>query len=107
MVRIEDYDVPITVAGKIISSSKFDLEEIREIADYLLVHYAIHKHFGVSINNTISIPDNVTNGDMLKIMFPNMYVEECDYDVFTDLDGDSRFTYDWWNAPYKKMEDEK
>jgi hypothetical protein len=36
---------------------------------------------------------------MIKAMFPNVYVEECDYDIFTTLDGETRFTYDWWNAP--------
>lgn len=50
----------------------------------------------------IPIPDNATNGDVIKAMFPNVYSEECDYDIFTTLDGDTRFTYDWWNAPYRK-----
>lgn len=47
------------------------------------------------------ISNNATNGDIIKALFPNMYIEECDYDIFTTLDGDTRFTYDWWNAPYK------
>lgn len=46
------------------------------------------------------IPNNATNGDIIKAMFPNTYSEECDYDVFTTLDGDTRFTYDWWDAQY-------
>lgn len=49
----------------------------------------------------IPILDGVTNGDMIKAMFPNMYSEECEYDIFTTLDGDTRFTYDWWDSPYK------
>jgi len=49
----------------------------------------------------IFIPDGATNGDIIKAIFPDMYSEECDYDIFTDLDGDTRFTYDWWRAPYK------
>ena len=50
----------------------------------------------------IPIPDNATNGDVIKAIFPNVYSEECDYDIFITLDGDTRFTYDWWNAPYKR-----
>lgn len=53
------------------------------------------------------ISNNATNGDIIKALFPNMYIEECDYDIFTTLDGDTRFTYDWWNAPYKPESEEK
>ena len=70
MIEIKDTDLPITVAEKIITGTKpynatlltkavakaltgdekagdtvdmFDLNEIKEIADYLMVHYANHK----------------------------------------------------------------
>lgn len=71
MIQINDYDLPITVAQKIITGTKenngetplskavkdtlgidigrpdmFDLEEIREIAAYLLHFYSIHKEVG-------------------------------------------------------------
>lgn len=70
MIQIDDYDMPINVAEKIIYSTKevaltplvktlrkslideevgdksiedmFDLEEIKEIADYLLIYYNSH-----------------------------------------------------------------
>ncbi len=70
MIQINDYDLPIQVAEKIISGTKevlaspldkaaykaftgkeigetvhrdmFDLEEIKEIADHLLVYYQAH-----------------------------------------------------------------
>lgn len=70
MIQIEDYDTPIQVAEKIISGTKevsasvldkaayraftgkelgetlhrdmFELEEIKEIADYLTVYYQAH-----------------------------------------------------------------
>ena len=67
MIQINDNDLPITVAEKIISGTKptdlseamrnatekmvgfkidkqdmFDLEEIKEIADYLIVYYQAH-----------------------------------------------------------------
>lgn len=71
MIQINDYDLPITAAEKIIRGTKpynptplmksltkavtgdehagesvdmFDLEEIKEIADYLLVYYESHKN---------------------------------------------------------------
>lgn len=72
MIQIEDYDMPITVAEKIVSGVKevtltpimkhlrtavtgeepgdktvedmFDLEEIKEIAGYLMVYYEAHQN---------------------------------------------------------------
>lgn len=71
MIQINDNDLPITVAEKIINGVKpnnptplmksiikeltgnehasetvdmFDLEEIKEIADYLIVYYESHKN---------------------------------------------------------------
>ena len=71
MIQIEDNDLPITVAEKIITGTKpynptelmkslvtaitgkentsdiqdmFDLEEIKEIADYLMMYYNSHQN---------------------------------------------------------------
>lgn len=69
MIQINDNDLPITVAEKIIAGTKpynptemmrtlskaitgndcdtqdmFDLEEIREIAEYLMVYYNTHQN---------------------------------------------------------------
>lgn len=71
MIQINDYDLPITAAEKIIGGTKpynptplmksltkavtgdehagesvdmFDLEEIKEIADYLMIYYEAHKN---------------------------------------------------------------
>lgn len=71
MIQINDYDLPITVAQKIVTGTRenhgetplskalkdsfgidlstpdmFDLEEIGEIAEYLLRFYMIHKEIG-------------------------------------------------------------
>ena len=56
MIEINDNDLPITVAEKIIKGEKlirdfglnkfadmFDLDDIKEIADYLIVYYEAHK----------------------------------------------------------------
>ena len=53
----------------------------------------------------IPISDNVTNGDIIKAIFPNGDLHDYDY-----YDGyviyklnyrDFKFDKDWWNAPYK------
>lgn len=71
MIQINDNDLPITVAEKIISGTKpynptpaikaltkaltgdesasdtqdmFDIEEIKEIADYLMIYYQAHQN---------------------------------------------------------------
>lgn len=54
MIQINDNDLPITVAEKIINGTKpynpsdtqdmFDIEEIKEIADYLIVYYQAHQN---------------------------------------------------------------
>jgi len=48
----------------------------------------------------IEIPDNASNGDILKIMFPNeeIYKGGFGYDL-----GDVRtIDFEWWDAPYQK-----
>lgn len=55
--------------------------------------------------DVIEIPKNVTNGDMIKIMFPNIEIEgtgeiKC---IAAQIGfGTSYFALDWWNAPYKR-----
>lgn len=46
--------------------------------------------FDMAIEALKLIPDNATNGDVIKAMFP----DESDFE--TDFDTD------WWNAPYRK-----
>ena len=49
-----------------------------------------------SVENGVSIPNNATNGDVLKIIFPDGIPsgkDSDDYFVKTDTD--------WWDAPYK------
>lgn len=61
--------------------------------------------------NGTFIPENATNGDIIKIMFPDVEVTEIkgsfDKDKLlgyrTWLGGRSQdYLLDWWNAPYKK-----
>ena len=49
----------------------------------------------------IPIPDNATNGDMIKAMFPNVPVKIFE-DMNTVIFGNAQFDLEWWNAPYKR-----
>lgn len=56
--------------------------------------------------NIIEIPDNATNGEMIKKIFPNAEYLICEDVVnvtFCDTEA-NWFDKDWWNAPYKKGE---
>ena len=55
------------------------------------------------------IPQNATNGDVIKAMFPNgkETVDDEDNEVFYDVNR-QLFEHDksWWNAPYKRGNEE-
>ena len=51
------------------------------------------------------IPDNATNGDAIKALFPNFDYEDTTEFYHRMIDLDSHFIKtdkSWWNAPYKK-----
>lgn len=62
--------------------------------------------------NAIVIPDNATNGDMMKILFPDFEIRENKLSIaFWTLMSDGSYEYnslpkEWWNTPYKKGENE-
>ena len=57
----------------------------------------------------VEIAGKITNGDMIKAIFPNIDTEQIE-DII-DVYGMSkcRVTYDtdWWNAPYKTESEDK
>ena len=59
----------------------------------------------LAFRNGTPIPDNATNGDVIKTMFPNIEVEEQGKDLFIvfnmDIQG-TPFYKAWWNSPYQK-----
>lgn len=63
--------------------------------------------------NYTPIPDNATNGDMIKAMFPyaikSNYIESgldmADYVEIYLGDYLMRVSYDWWDALYRKVEE--
>ena len=67
-----------------------------------------------AILNGILLPDNATNGDVIKAVFPNIDFYEGEVDKIgglisfyaRDEHEEKRqrviITADWWNAPYKR-----
>ena len=61
--------------------------------------------------DAIVIPENATNGDMIKAVFLDIkwFLNE-DNEVFTDHKTVNqkfvRFNISWWNAPYKRRKNE-
>ena len=69
------------------------------------------KEWGLeAIKNGTPIPDNATNGEVIKAMFPdNVFAEDKWRDEngvtwCTDIISDNGMTFTdfWWNAPYQK-----
>ena len=55
--------------------------------------------------NIIEIPDNATNGDVIKAVFPETKIYDDIYVMHIGIGRtDMNFRKDWWNAPYKKGE---
>ena len=64
--------------------------------------------------SAIPIPERVTNGDMIKIMFQNARIWEVTRDnircacvEFNDICEIKTLPLSWWNAPYKGNLSEK
>ena len=64
-----------------------------------------------AIRHGTPIPDNATNGDVIKAMFPNFrqtdhfeLTETCEIDYFRNGNEicEIRCSNEWWNAPYQK-----
>lgn len=54
--------------------------------------------------NAIPIPKDITNGDMIKAIFPDIQVKEKNngYEVYFGIGTAIQFfNHQWWNAPYK------
>ena len=51
----------------------------------------------------LTVPENPTNGDMIRAMFPNTHIEEGSKYVLLKSEYDNVAIWNsWWYAPYKK-----
>ena len=55
-----------------------------------------------AIANGTPIPDNATNGDVIKVLYPNADIEIHNITVYVMFDNVTPFDIKWWNAPYQK-----
>ena len=59
-----------------------------------------------ALNDGTPIPDNATNGDVMKAMFPNVNLSSLnnDYVYIENLDSYivHEFFKNWWYSPYQK-----
>ena len=80
-------------------------EQVEDLKDAL---YDARKQ----LKNAIIIPRGATNGDMIKAMFPDMQIDnECNGILYGYKTNDREMpmlgmNLDWWNAPYKRGEEE-
>lgn len=61
--------------------------------------------------NAIIIPEDATNGDVIKAMFPKAWGSDYidifnKFTLYIDDDHELEVDIDWWNAPYKKEVEE-
>ena len=72
--------------------------------EYMKNRYVPHRFNTFSvINNGTPIPDNATNGDVIKAMFDVKEVEMYNtYAVDFPEEGSHYFFKGWWNAPYQE-----
>lgn len=50
------------------------------------------------LSRCVEIPDNVTNGDVIQILFKPNHIERTDDDVIVK---NYDFNKEWWNSQYK------
>lgn len=61
------------------------------------------------IKNGTPLPENPTNGDMIKAIFPNVRLDDGGEwrHIFWGVQAKASFSQDWWNAPYKAESEEQ
>ena len=77
--------------------------------------YGVPLWLAYAIAKGVYIPDNATNGDVIKAMYPNaklIYHEQSELvDSYVtvslkDCDVYQDYPWYWWNAPYKGVEND-
>ena len=102
LIDANDFDERIRAAGGMVED---DLTE--DFKDGVLTVLAMLK----THQTVLTIPENPTNGDMIKALFPNIeiYDSEKMESVYTGIPfgkyigANVDCMRDWWNAPYKEI----
>lgn len=75
-----------------------------EDAKSCAIHSAIEELEQESCENCIKISEGMTNGDMIKAIFPNLNFKETKdfFERWIMNGGGIRCYIEWWNSPYRK-----
>ena len=61
------------------------------------------------VQSIVQIPENATNGDVIRAAFPELELSTTDGKVFVRNKGEEYlqmcFSWKWWNMPYKETEE--
>ena len=69
----------------------------------LIMNERLHK----GIDELPSAFEGMTNGEVMKAVFPNCYMGIDDDEwIVTNIDGRTMFQPEWWDAPYKAEREE-
>ena len=87
-----------------------DIELVIKIPEEVYKSIQDNDYCGISnsdmynaLKNGTPIPDNATNGDVIKAIFPNSDIEEHrTYMKIVVGDYLLPCAYQWWNSPYQK-----
>jgi hypothetical protein len=61
-----------------------------------------------SLERSVELPYNATNGDIIKTMFPNLKARKKAFEIEVNVDKNKvgNISVDWWNAPYNAGSEE-
>ena len=91
----------------VIDIPDYTYEELRGCKGVITIGEAIV--ITQAIKNGTPLPQNPTNGDIIKAMFPNVEVKEKNnvYEIYFGVGTCiQHFNHQWWNAPYKRGEED-
>ena len=94
----------------VINISKEDKDIMECDDDFIDTKFEIIERLLDSVHNGIVLPDNPTNGEVIKALFPG--IEVCDNPInekvytgipYNELIGvNIDATHEWWDAPYER-----
>ena len=113
----ENIQVVITIPDKtysriqgLVSSGYFDNQGIiKSVMEKVADGAVLPKGHGdlKDAEAVLTIPDNPTNGDMIKALFPEDRITElndCILVIGSEYQYQHHYPKDWWNAPYIEMD---
>ena len=104
MTREEAKMELMSIYGSLSSNKQIAIDTLLEQEPCIVINGCDMRANNVGVMPPVTpIPDNATNGDMIKAIFPNTEIMITDERVFL-RDGTIVMIYPltWWNTPYQK-----